>query len=94
MPSKKTEAVDATLSFMRIRPSQLADLPCPRCRAGLDVCQPQPQWPKQLLATCSDCGAWFRIELPSGDRPGVMVNLPEVVRPLPPPDEAIVVQKV
>ena len=94
MPSKKAEAMAATLNYVRIRASELAHLPCPRCRAGLDVCQPHDQRPHQLLATCGECGAWFRIELRAGDRRGVMVNLPEVAPLLRPDDGVIVAQGV
>ena len=32
---------------------------CPHCECDLTLHQPDPDLPQRLLATCSDCKAWF-----------------------------------
>ena len=71
------------LTYFTIRSSQVGQLPCPRCRTILDTYQPNIDRPYQLLATCSACGTWFRVETRAGEARGVIASLPEIAAMIP-----------
>jgi len=80
VPPKNEGSTTTTLSYFHVRSSRLSQLPCQRCRTTLDILQPDLHRPFQFLATCPDCGAWYRVEIRAGDSRGVMLNLPEIAR--------------
>ena len=67
-----------TLTYCTVRSSRLAKLNCPKCRAILNIHQPNVDDPHGFLATCGDCGAWFRLQTIAGEVRAVMVSVPEV----------------
>lgn len=58
-------------------PDRLANMPCARCEALLEVHQPSIQSPHRLLATCTLCDAWYYLETDIDTGVATMVFLPE-----------------
>lgn len=83
MPRRTGSSSHVTLTYFTIRSSQVAHLPCPRCRATLDTIQPNVDQPYQFLAICPSCRAWFRVETRPGEARGVLASLPEINAMLP-----------
>ena len=61
-----------------IEASKLGALACRRCRAPLDLHQPNPNQPDQFLGTCTECGQWYRVEAKADEPKALVVQLPEV----------------
>jgi hypothetical protein len=52
----------ATLSYYSLVAESLWALNCRGCRSPLDIHQPNPNQPDHFLATCANCGRWYRVE--------------------------------
>lgn len=76
-------STSATFHYSTVRSSRLTELGCQKCRATLEILQPNVDRPDQFLAVCTVCGTWFRVEARAGDVRGVMVSLPEIVSLVP-----------
>jgi len=78
-----------SLSYYSIAADRLGLANCRRCREPLDLHQPIASQPDQFLATCPECGVWYRVEVSPGEGRAFVVQLPEVadVRPLDPPSK-------
>lgn len=49
---------------------------CLDCHATLDLHQPLPDRPKEMLGTCSDCGTWYYLKLDDDGALNVVAHLP------------------
>lgn len=61
--------------------ADLAEPPCPGCRAGLNVHQPEPDQPDRLLGTCPGCGLWSLIVVVADDDQVALYPLPDPLAP-------------
>lgn len=66
-----------SLTIVSTDPEQLANMSCPRCQAWLDIHQPSITSPHRLLATCTQCDAWYYLEAEPDTGLATMVYLPE-----------------
>ncbi len=76
-------STSATFHCSTVRSSRLTELTCQKCRATLDLLQPDVDRPDQFLAICLNCGSWFRVEARLGEPRGVMVSLPDITSLVP-----------
>ncbi len=60
-------------------PDGLTSYPCLRCRAPLDMHQPDCALPDLMLATCAECHAWHVIDCQTGAPPAFVALLPNTV---------------
>jgi hypothetical protein len=67
----------ATLSYYSLVAESLWALNCRGCRSPLDIHQPNPNQPDHFLATCADCGCWYRVGSMSEDGRITLLQLPD-----------------
>lgn len=83
MGRKLVRSANLTLTYVILQADRSHKPTCARCRTKLDLHQPIPATPHQLLATCSGCHGWYRLEIRSGETQAVLVTLPEVASLIP-----------
>jgi hypothetical protein len=66
------------LTRYEVAASKLTTMRCRKCRASVDLHQPNPLQPDQFLGTCSSCGSWYRILSQADGGPASVVQLPEL----------------
>jgi hypothetical protein len=66
-------SVPLTVATLSTRPRVLAEAPCLRCGAALQLHQPDDDAPQRLLGTCDACGGWHLIDCDGS----VVVLLPD-----------------
>ena len=53
-------SISWNVTVLDVAPDGLVTPRCQKCRAELDVHQPDESNPDHLLGTCRDCGRWRR----------------------------------
>lgn len=68
-----SEHVRLELTARRIESESLSNVKC--CRTRINWHQPEPDFPENLLGTCSQCGAWYVVGRLRGEPQEVLVRL-------------------
>jgi hypothetical protein len=68
----------ASLSYCIVSSDGLSSIGCLNCRGALDVHQPDQNEPSHLLATCPECGHWFRIAFSKNETEVIVLELPQM----------------
>jgi hypothetical protein len=79
----------ASLFYHIVASDSFPTLTCRGCRGFLDIHQPDPTQPGQFLATCSNCGRWYRAAYSTMESELIVLDLPEVgqIPATPPPSK-------
>jgi hypothetical protein len=77
----------ASLTYHVIASANFPTLACAGCRGWLDVHQPDPNQPDQVLGTCANCGRWYRIGFSTKGKELIVLELPDLgqITATPPP---------
>ncbi len=68
----------ARLAGFTTSTDRLGELECQVCRDSLDLHQPDTGLPYRFLATCPDCGLWYRVQVNLSGDMATVIQLPEV----------------
>jgi hypothetical protein len=71
----KTVTVPLEVTTLRHADAELASIACPKCQAALNINQPEPDIPDQLLGACSSCGAWFVVWIDGAENEVIVLYL-------------------
>jgi hypothetical protein len=73
--SQQSVTVPFELNTLPVPPNELTLIPCLKCETPLNILQPDPGIPDQLLGACGGCGAWFAIWIRDDENLAVVVHL-------------------
>ncbi len=81
-PVKPTTVRSITLDLrcFSLPCSEVAHLDCRECGSSLDIHQPDPGRPDRLLATCPECGHWYRVDTKPGGGRAQVIQFPEPIQ--------------
>ena len=71
-------SVSWNVTVLEVTPDGIVSPACQKCRASLEIHQPDEARPDQLLGTCRECGCWHMIEMAPGGREAYLFDIPGV----------------